>query len=179
MQLVGVLLAASGCWILGQAGLPVAVTAPRAALVTASMAVAASCCLVVSNARRWRLVHRQKSLLAVGDRTISGYADSSQHWWRVARWPDGRYVADDGIAYTLAVLGAMLGLATAWMSGASGIVETGLDARWARLSAVLVLPACLTAIATSRRAVSLAARSELPVEAGRSEPCEGPQSRSN
>lgn len=155
VHLVVLLLAASGFWLLGQTGHPISATAPRAGPIAACMALASACCLAVSNVRRWRLAQTARSALLIGDRAVSACAAPSPMWWRVARWPDGRHVADDLIANTLAVLGLLSILAAAWVFGGSGILETGIDSRYGLLSAVLVLPASLTALVSSKRAMAL------------------------
>ena len=165
VRLVATLLAMCGVWLNGHAGLPVSLMVPYPIFTAALLVVAGAWCLAGSNCRRCRLADKAPSSLVASGRTLSPFG-----WWRAPRWPDGRHIADDRLANALAVLGSVLLLAAVWMLGRSGIPPTGIDTRWAPLSALLVLPACLTAVVTSARAISLPTPPELPATSGGQEP---------
>ena len=62
----------------------------------------------------------------------------------------------DGVASTVLWIGYLSVLAAAWVLGRMGIPDAGIDDSWGSLGILLILPACLMGLASSRRALGLA-----------------------
>ena len=155
LRLLVLVLLLAGIWWHGQTGFPVSVDVPFAALVLAVLLGVAVGCWLVSNGRLRALAHAQSQMAAVDE--APPRTPSSPRWWRTARWPDGRYVSGgDGVASTVLWIGYLSVLAAAWVLGRMGIPDAGIDDSWGSLGILLILPACLMGLASSRRALGLA-----------------------